>query len=370
MKTNSRSDSRLNSFSSVGLALALICLLLAACSSTPPPVDLPPARLQAGIMAEAASKLTMSENWAAAARQWRLTAERFAALNDLVSQAAALHNLAQAQRELYGLQSAGSNLLTAAALNIETGQTNAWWRNQIALIQLAGENSIPDLSTNLESHFSQLSDRIASQTDPEIKGLFYNEQARWFLRQSNYIQTSHALQRADLAFATIQHLTGRAAVAENNARLLLVQFNWIASFQEWANALKTYEALGEMNGIARCLEGQGATFLAQGSDLDSAEKLLRRAATNFAMAHRSFEQCRALDSLIDCLKKLNKPVTAEQSDLARAHESCAALMESAGNTSKALEHWRASLHLWESLNQSEAATKAAAAVQRCSRIAP
>lgn len=370
MKMNSPSAAQIDPSWFACLGMALLCLLLTACSSAPPPAALPPARLQAGIMADAASKLTTAENWFAAARQWRVTAEQFAALNDLVSQAAALHNLAQAQRELYQSQSAQSNLLMAAALNIETHQTNAWWRNQIALIQWTQENSTPESSTNLVQHFSQLSERIDSQSDPEIKGLFYNEQGRWLLHQGDFTHASNAFQRADLAFATIQHEAGQAAVAENNARLFLAQSNWTASFQAWGKVLKTYETLGEMNGIARCLEGQGETFLSQGSYYDSAEKLLRRASSSFALAHRPFDQCRALDSLIDCLKKLNKPVTAEQSDLARAHESCAALLESAGNTSRALEHWQASLHLWQSLNQSEAATKAAAGVQRCSRTPP
>lgn len=321
-------------------------------------------------MADAASKLTTAENWSAAARQWRLTAERFAALNDSISQAAALHNLAQAQRESCQTRSAQSNLLASSALNIEMGQTNSWWRNQMALLQLAQGQLTPDSSPNLGRDFSQLSERIASQTEPEIKGLFYNEQGRWLLRQGDYHQSSNALARADLAFATIQHQTGRAAVAENNARLQLLQSNWTASFQAWAKALKIYEALGEMNGIARALEGQGETFLRQGSDLDSAEKLLRRAASNFAVAHRPFDESQALEFLVECLKKQNKPFAREQSALADANDSCAILMESGENLSKAREHWQTSLQLWHSLNQSEAAKKAEAGIERCSQATP
>lgn len=370
MRPDSLSLIRINPKSCVGLAIALLGLILSACSSTTPPAAVPPARLQAGLMADAASKLTTAENWSAAARQWKQTAERFAVLNDSISQAAALHNLALAQRELYQIRSAQSNLVTAAALNIETGQTNAWWRNQIALIQLAQENLIPDLAKSLSLQFSQLSARIASQSDSEVKGLFYNEQGRLFMAQSDYHLASNVFQLADLAFASIKHQAGAAAVAENTALLLLAQTNWTTSFQVRAKALKTYEALGDMNGIARCLEGQGETFLKQGSDLDSAEKLLRRAASNFALLHRPCEQCRALEFLVQCLKKQNKPFTTEQSALALSHDSCAALMESAGNTATAREHWLAALDLWASLNQSESVRKAEAGVQRCSHSAP
>jgi tetratricopeptide (TPR) repeat protein len=321
-------------------------------------------------MAGAAARLTSVENWSAAARQWRLTAERYAALNDVISQAAALHNLAQAQREMFQTPAAQSNLLMAAALNMETGQTNAWWRNQIALLQWTQENSIPDSSTNLDRQFSQLSERVVSLTDSEIKGLFYNEQGRWFLRQGDYTHASNALQRADLAFAAIQHQTGQAAVAENNARLFLAQSNWTAAFQAWARALNACETLGDMNGIARCLQGQGETFLKQGSDLHSAEKQLRRAASNFALLRRPCDQCHALEILVECLDKLNKPIAAEQSALATTHESCAVLMEAAGNISKAREHWMAALRLWQTLNQPEAAAKVQAAVQRCRQTAP
>jgi tetratricopeptide (TPR) repeat protein len=369
MRTNLLSKNWIHSSYSTGLSLVLLCLLLAGCSSTPPPAALPAARIQAGIMADAATKLTSVENWSAAARQWRATAERFAALNDLVSQAAALHNLAQAQRELYQSQSAQSNLLMAAALNIEVGQTNAWWRNQIALLQLTQEHSIPVSSTNLDLQFTQLSGRVASLTDSEIKGLFYNEQERWLLRQGDYSHASNALERAELAFAATQYQIGQAAVAENYARLLLAQSNWTASIHAWDKALNTCKMLGDMNGIARSLEGQGETFLKQGNDLDSAEKLLRRASTNFGLARRPFAQCRSLELLIECLAKHNKSITTEQSELATAHESCASLMESAGNLSRAREHWQASLHLWQTLNQSEAATKAEAGVQRCNQTA-
>lgn len=366
MKTGSHSDSQIGPWWFTGMATTCLSLILAACSSTPPPAPVPPARLQAENMASAASKLSSIENWSAAARQWSQTADRFAALNDLVSQAASLHNLAQALRELYHTQSAQSNLLMAASLNLETGQTNAWWRNQITLIQLAQEDLNTVVSTNLERQFSQLSGRIDMLSDSEIKGLFYNEQGRWFLRQNNFVQASNALLHAGQAFASIQNQSGLAAVSENNARLLSTQTNWTISYQGWSKALTIYESLGDMIGIARCLEGQGALFLKQGKDLNAAEKLLKRASSNLTLLHKPFLECRALEQLVECLKKLGKPCSSEQSALASAHDSCAALMESDGNFSRAREHWLASQHLWQSLNQFDAAKKAELGIQRCS----
>lgn len=370
MNTGSQTDCQLDPWCSTGMAMTCLCLILTACSSAPPPAPVPPARLQAENMANAASKLSSIENWSAADRQWSQTAKHFAALNDLVSEAAALHNLAQAQRELYQAHAAHSNYLMAASLNLETGQSNAWWRNQIALIQLGQEDLIPAISTNLESQFSQLSGRMDLLSDLETKGLFYNEQGRWFLRQNDFVGASNALLHADQAFASIQNQSGLAAVSENNALLQSAQTNWTASFQAWATALAIDESLGEMNGIARCLAGQGATLLRQGKDLNSAEKLLKRASSNFALLHEPFEECRSLERLVECLKKLGKPCSSEQSSLASAHDSCATLLESAGNLLKAREHWLASLELWKSLGQSGSAGKAEAGLRRCCPATP
>jgi hypothetical protein len=70
-----------------------------------------------------------------------LAADRFSLLNDRAREAVALHNLAQAEREMDDTTNALKHLTQAASLNERAGRTNAWWRDQIALLQVEAESA-------------------------------------------------------------------------------------------------------------------------------------------------------------------------------------------------------------------------------------
>src|SRR6266568_93752 len=100
----------------------LPCLLGCSTTRTLPPV--PVAVSRAERTAEQAAKLSESQNWPAAAQEWKLAAERFGLLNDQAREAVALHNLAQAERKIGHAVPAGRLLEAAASLNEKLGRTN------------------------------------------------------------------------------------------------------------------------------------------------------------------------------------------------------------------------------------------------------
>ena len=70
-------------------------------------------------------------------------------------EAVALHNLAQARRELGSEDEARLQLESASAINQRLGRTNEWWRNQIALLQI--ESHLPE---TLPSRFATLLPKV------------------------------------------------------------------------------------------------------------------------------------------------------------------------------------------------------------------
>src|SRR3989440_3214017 len=155
----------------------LLCLALPGCRSAPPPAPPPPAVSMAERAEQQALKISsQDQNWPAAARAWQLAADRYALLNDVPRQAMALHNLAQAERQTGQIAKAGENLEQASKLNEHIGNTNQWWRNQIALLQIEAESKQID---QLKSRFEKLLPLAAQIRDRSITGLFLNELALW-----------------------------------------------------------------------------------------------------------------------------------------------------------------------------------------------
>lgn len=289
-------------------AVMLCFIWMGGCKSAPPPAPVPLARMQATRQAEEAAKLSQAENWTAAAQAWQMAADRFALLNDRADEAVAWHNLGQAQHETGGSDDfAHESFEQAAQINRQLGMTNAWWRNQIALVQLEMSNT-----NAVASRFKSLS---ALKPPAELQGFYENELGRFQTEIGDFASASRAFDQAKIIFEQDKNHSGLAAVSMNRALLLSRQKQFPAALTEWRRARAQCEALADPSGLARALLGEGQTLLAAGQDLPQAERLLRQAARNYATLRRVADQKRALTVLIECLQAQNKPADLEQARL-------------------------------------------------------
>lgn len=277
------------------LSLAVLCAGLAGCSTVPPrPVPL--ARQQAIRQAETAAKLSQAENWAAAAPAWQNAADRFALLNDRAGEAMAWHNYGQAQNELGDTNAARNAFEQAAQINTQLRSTNAWWRNQLALVQM----EIGDTNA-AAARFKTLA---ARPVPAELAGYYQNELGRWQTEVGDYSAAARSFAMAQTNF---QHEPAcLAAVSLNRAALLTRQHSYPAALAEWRAARAAFEALSDPLGIARALLGEGQSLLESGENLPLAETLLRQAARNFATLNRTADHDRALALLAQCIQSQKK----------------------------------------------------------------
>ena len=280
------------------MAVFAAFILLPGCSSTKPVAPAPVAVSQARLLAENAAKLTGAGNWTSAARVWQQTAEDYALLNDRANEAIAWHNLAQAQRELGQSASARTGLEQAAALNLDIGRTNEWWRNQIALLQIERQDQE---SAAVEKRLARLTPLAISLSTPELRGLFLNELGLWQMQQSERVPAEATFRQAEQAFLRANHAPGLAAVLANRAQLALAQGRPLEALALWQPALTRYESLADARGIAFCLAGLGRAQLAAGTALDQAESHLRRAAENYRRLKLKPERIATLKALLECL---------------------------------------------------------------------
>ena len=294
----------------------LPCLLGCSTTQTLPPA--PVAATQAERTAEQAAKLSASQNWPAAAKEWKLAAERFELLNDQGREAVALHNLAQAQRELGHAVAAQRLLEEAASLNEKLGRANEWWRNQIALLQL--EASSTDAAA-LHARFEQLAPAVEHLADRSVRGLFLNELGLWRQSQGNFTNAAACYLEAARLFARSGDPAGHAAATANLARLFEARKNFEEALQHWRRVLEEFEKLADPHGIACALAGAGRSQLAAHKELPTAEELLRRAARNYRLLQCAGETRATLELLEQCLLAEGKKgealsVQAELRDLA------------------------------------------------------
>src|SRR5712692_546507 len=282
---------------------------------------LPPATVaatQAERTAEQAAKLSESQNWPAAAQEWKLAAERFGLLNEQVREAVALHNLAQAQRELGQAVPARRLLEEAASLNKKLGRTNEWWRNQIALLQL---EALSADAAALRARFEKLAPVAEHLADRSVRGLFLNELGLWRQTQGDFTNAAACFLEAGRLFARGADPAGHAAVTANLARFFEARNNLEEALKFWRLALGEFERLADPHGIACALAGQGRSQLAAQKDLPAAEELLRRAARNYRLLQCASETRTTLELLRSCLVAEGKKgealsVQAELRDLA------------------------------------------------------
>ncbi len=290
------------------MAVFTAFVLLPGCSSTKPVAPVPAAVSQARLQADNAAKLTGAGNWTAAARAWQQTAEDYALLNDRANEAIAWHNLAQAQRELGQTASARTRLEQAAALNLDSGRTNEWWRNQIVLLQIERQDQE---NAAVEKRLALLTPLAISLSAAELRGLFLNELGLWQMRQSDMVHAEAAFRQAEQAFLKANHAPGLAAVLANRAQWALAQGRPIEALAVWRSALSRYESLADARGIALCLAGLGRAQLAVGTALDQAESHLRRAAENYRRLNLKPERIATLKALLECLDLEKKTVAAD-----------------------------------------------------------
>src|SRR5688572_19890663 len=120
----------------------ILMIGVCGCRSAKPPPEPPFAVARAERSRVQARGLSEQQNWGAAAAEWRTAAKEASLLNDGASEATALHNLADTERQLQQYETSYSNALAAAQINEVLGRKEDWWRNQILLLQLE------DLQTN------------------------------------------------------------------------------------------------------------------------------------------------------------------------------------------------------------------------------
>lgn len=257
------------------LASLLVASLTFGCASRPPEEPPPRALADADRLASQAAQLQAAQNWPGAAAWWQRAALQFQWLHQPIPLAVAWHNEAVCRRELGQWEDARSLLENAASLNQRTGQTNAWWRNQLALVQL--ESTLPDASPI--PRLNRLLPR-RSEPDPPAQAILAHEAARSLLDQQEAHAALRELSEAESLFARLNDAQGLAAVRLTQARALLQQGDPVASEAAWRDALRRYQALGNLPGIALAMAGLGTTLADTENRLDEAEWLLSQAVEN------------------------------------------------------------------------------------------
>ena len=296
MRNNRPSCDLLAATAQIVFPILLPFLLGCSTAQTLPPT--PVAVSRADRTAEQAAKLSESQNWPAAAQEWKLAAERFGLLNDQAREAVALHNLAQAQRELGHAVPARRLLEEAASLNQKLGRTNEWWRNQIALLQL---EALSADAAALRARFEKLAPVAEHLADRSVRGLFLNELGLWRQTQGDFTNAAACFLEAGRLYARGADPVGHAIVTANLARCFEARKNPEEALRFWRLALGEFERLADPHGIACALAGTGRSQLAAQRDLPAAEELLRRAARNYRLLQRVSDARTTLELLGNCL---------------------------------------------------------------------
>jgi tetratricopeptide (TPR) repeat protein len=277
--------------------------LLAGCRSAKPPVVQPVHIEEAERAAQQAAKFSEQENWSAAARQWGAAADLYFLLNDRTNAAVALHNQGRAYRTADDLKSAEVALTDAAKINQELGRPKEWFRNYLALAQVAASAGE---TTAVVERLEALSRRVGEMDDPDLKGVFHNEVGLARLEQRRFSEAAEAFERAGNYFREAKDRYGAATVMANQAKVYERQQNYPAAMDAWQAALGDFETLANPLGIAHSLMGLGRTLLLASQDLPRSEDLLRRAARNYRTLNKPKELQEAEALLAKCLKAQGK----------------------------------------------------------------
>ena len=291
------------------LLVSIVITLLPGCASTKPPPEPPFTVSMAQRATDKAAKLSQAQNWSAAAREWQTAADQYHLLNDQAHEAVALHNLAQAKRELGKLEEARQLFAQAAKINEELKHDREEWRNQVALLQVEAQLDQRDV---LSAKFEKLLPRAGEISDPAIHGLFLNELGLWQQNRHEFGAAQTALKQAEQQFQSAKDDYGVAVVTANRARLCEQQKDFAAALDAWRLALARFEKLADGRGIAAALAGEGRSLLASSGDLGAAEKLLRRAVESYRRLKRADELADTLQALEMCLAAQHRDTEAAE----------------------------------------------------------
>ena len=278
------------------MRLLVLCLLpVSGCRSAKPPPPIPEAAAVARRITSQAETLSGQENWPAAATEWRKAAEQFALLNDQRQQAIAIHNQGQAEQEQRHLPEALRLFEIAATLNQKITQTNEWWRNQIALLQV--EAALSHRAPELEQRFQKLSRRVGDLKEPAILGLFEIELGLSQMAKKQWSAAETSFNAAEKNFEQSKSPAGIVASRANRALLAEATDHFAAAEVLWRSALSQYQELAQPAGIARSLAGIGRALLGQHKNPAEAQDFLRRAEKNFRQLKMEAERKKALEAL-------------------------------------------------------------------------
>lgn len=233
-----------------------VLTLLTACGSKPAPPPQPRAAAEAESLARQATRLQAEENWRGAADTWQRAVRQYRLLHREAETALAQHNEAQARRALGQSEPARTLLEAAADTNQALALTNAWWRNQIALLQVDLDLAPARAGTRLDALRSRLGEL---RDQPGLTALFHHEEARLRLAQGRSADAQAALDRAAEMFRALRDEHGLAAIALTRARLLQEQ-NPAQSEAAWRDALSRFESIAYPKGVALALAGLGAAL--------------------------------------------------------------------------------------------------------------
>jgi tetratricopeptide (TPR) repeat protein len=269
------------------VALAVSAVLLAGlsiagggCAAKPAPVP-PKAWEEAERLSRQAARLQTDGDWAGAVVWWERAARQFQLLNDRTNLAVAHHNLGVVRRSLGRPDDARRSLQEAARINTDLGQTQAWWRNQIALLQIAndggGANPDPDAAALLE-RFDR--EPVAPAGDA-LNAVLAHERARAWLNAGRLDDALLESTRAVGLFERAGDPAGQATARVLQARILRRLGRLDDSVALWVRVLGEFELQGNIRGVAVALAGWGGSLAEEGRDLRQAVELLERAEANY-----------------------------------------------------------------------------------------
>ena len=247
------------------------------CASKPPTPPPPAALADAERLAREGARLLAQENWPGAAAWWQRAGSQYQLLNRLDDVALARHNEGLARRALGETPVARGLFESAARLNRQSGQTNAWWRNQLALFQLevaADPNRALALRKELESRPG-----LAS-LPPALSAHWTHETARLDAALGHPDHGVEAARTALRLFEAAGDRPGAGAACLTLARAESAAGHGAEAEAAWRKALTYFEQLGHPRGVAMALTGLGRELIRKG-ETAAGRALLERARENF-----------------------------------------------------------------------------------------
>lgn len=262
------------------LAAAVVAVVAwngVGCASKPPPPPPPKAWEEANRLAAQATRLQAAGDWTAALAWWDRAARQFRLLNDRTNLAMAWHNEAVAHRALGRPAEALRHLEWAARLNADLGQTQAWWRNQIVLLQVANDAASPEALRTL----ARWDGRPDGLEDGALGAVLLHERARAWMTAGRLDEALKEAERAMAAYERAGDRAGKAAAGVIYAKILRRLGKFTQSATAWSRVLGEFEALGDPRGVAVSLAGWGGSLGDEGKELGKALDLLGRAEANY-----------------------------------------------------------------------------------------